>query len=164
MAILYSKRKLKTFHDGKEHYAITSKSLGTVGINELAQEMAAESTVTRHDIKAVVSSLEDHVLSNLRRGNTVKLGDLGSFSLILKSDLVNEPTEVNPSLVKGVKVRFTPSKAFKNAVRPDNEFVSFKPFYPQEEVTEKPVTPETPEKPVTPETPEKSETDEKEVV
>lgn len=140
MAILYSKRKLKTFNNSNVRYAIISKALGAVGINELAQEMAAESTVTRHDIKAVISSLEDHILANLRRGNTVKLGDLGSFSLTLKSALTEVPTDVNPSLVKGVKVRFTPSKAFKNAVRPDNEFVTFKPYYPQEEQTDAPET------------------------
>lgn len=135
MAILFTKRKLKTFNNPKERYAIISKALGSVGINELSQEMAAESTVTRHDIKAVISSLEDHILSNLRRGNTVKLGDLGSFSVLLKSMLADNPADVNPSMVKGVKIRFTPSKAFKNAVRPDNEFVTFKPYYPQDEET-----------------------------
>lgn len=133
MAVLYSKRKLTTFNDKTERYAITCKSLGAVDINELAQEMAAESTVTRHDIKAVVSSLEDHILSNLRRGNTVKLGDLGSFSLKLRSSLVDKPENVNPSMVKGVRVQFTPSKAFKNAVRPDNEFMTFKPYYRADE-------------------------------
>lgn len=132
-----------------QKYTIASKALGHTGINELAQEMAAESTVTRHDVKAVLSSLEDHIMRNLRQGHTVQLGDLGSFHLTLSSAMVEEEKDVNPSLVKGVNVRFVPSKAFKNALKLGSEFVSFKPYYPEAaaETEETPAeTPETPEK------------------
>lgn len=129
MAILYSMRSVKAFNAERNQYAIVAKALGRIGINELAVEMSAESTVTRHDVKAVLSSLEDHIMRNLRKGNTVQLGDLGSFYLTLNSSLVDTPEEVSPLQIKGVNVRFTPSKTFKNAMKPSSNFVSFKPFY-----------------------------------
>lgn len=133
MAVLYSTRKLKPFGVKDYRFTITSKALGTVDINQLAQEMSAESTVTRHDIKAVLSSLEDHIISNLRRGNIVQLGDLGSFRINLRSGVVGTEEEVTPALIRGVNVYFRPSKAFRNAMKPENEFMTFKPYYPEKE-------------------------------
>lgn len=140
MAILYSKRGVKAFNNPRNQYAIVAKALGRIGINELAQEMSAESTITRHDIKAVLSSLEDHIMRNLRKGNTIQLGDLGSFYLTLSSSLVDKPEEVSPLQVKGINVRFKPSKALKNAMKPSSNFISFKPFYGSE--TDGTVTPD----------------------
>lgn len=132
MAILYSKRNVKAFNHSEPQFAIVAKALGSVGINELAREMSAESTVTRHDVKAVLSSLEDHIMRHLRNGNTVQLGDLGSFHLTFNSTLVDDPELVSPSQIKGVKIRFTPSKALKNALKPTSDYISFKPYYPSE--------------------------------
>lgn len=129
MSILYSARVVKSFQDDVIRYTLTPKAVGTVTINELADDMAAESTVTRHDVKAVLSSLEVNIIKSLRRGNTVQLGDLGSFHLTFKSGLVTSKEEVSPSLVKNINVRFVPSKAFKNAMKKDNEFISFKAYH-----------------------------------
>ena len=65
-------------------------------------------TVSSADIKAVLDALQHEIVESLRAGNSVRLGDLGSFRATLSSSGVEAPENVSASLIKSVRVRFTP--------------------------------------------------------
>ena len=54
-------------------------------------------------------------------GNKVNLGDLGSFHVELSTEGARTTEEFNASCIKGVNVRWTPGKDFKN-LRQDASF------------------------------------------
>lgn len=95
--------------------------------NSFYDEIADESTVTKHDVKAAVSALEAQVIKYLREGYSVRLGDLGSFHLTCKGK--GEPTAdlVTHKDILCLRVQFTPSAtmeaAFKIADNPNVKFL-----------------------------------------
>ena len=54
-------------------------------LDDIAENISRECTVTVHDIKAVLSALEEQIIIALQAGRSVRFGDLGSFHVTLKS-------------------------------------------------------------------------------
>ncbi len=84
-----------------------------VGLAALADAISKECTVTIHDIKAVLSALEEKVISYLQNGMSVRLGDLGSFRPTLNSRGSSTQEEFKPSNIRAVKVVFSKSSAMR---------------------------------------------------
>ncbi len=82
-------------------------------LDQLAEEISGKCTVTAHDIKAVISALEEVVYSHLRNGNSVRLGDLGSFHARISSTGAATEEEFSSENLRGVRVRFTPSSKLR---------------------------------------------------
>ena len=106
---------------------------GVIGLNELADEIQATSTVTRADILAVLADLENVITKTLRNGKGVKLGDLGSFRPTIKGSGVEEKADYESNLIRKVNVIFIPSTKMKYELSPKNPFVQFKNVTPQPE-------------------------------
>src|SRR5574344_1182526 len=51
--------------------------IGSVGLDRIARDIDNECTVTEHDMKGVLSALEQHIISELQNGHSVRLDDLG---------------------------------------------------------------------------------------
>ncbi len=100
-------------------------SSGVVKLNVLAQGISAQSTVTIHDVKAVLSALEEHIVNHVLAGNSVRLGDLGSFRASLKTAGAEVPEDFTTKEIKGLKVVFTPSSNFRYLVSKKNPAVQF---------------------------------------
>ena len=96
-----------------------------VSINQLAEEMAAESTLTRHDILACLSSLQSHVIAHLQNGQSIRLGDLGSFHATLKSKGADTADKFSSTDIEKVMVRFTKSALMRNVMKTTNSNISF---------------------------------------
>ena len=82
---------------------------GTVGIDELADEMQANCTVKRADIVAVLSELVETMKRHLQMSHRVKLDRLGAFKIGMctkGAPTVDEFTPANN--VKSVHVLFQP--------------------------------------------------------
>lgn len=77
-------------------------------LDDIVRRIEKTSTVSSSDIKAVLDALQHEVIEALRAGNSVRLGDLGSFRATLSSSGVEAPENVSASLIKSVRVRFTP--------------------------------------------------------
>lgn len=77
-------------------------------LDDIVRRIEKTSTVSSSDIKAVLDALQHEVIEALRAGNSVRLGDLGSFRATLSSSGVETPENVSASLIKSVRVRFTP--------------------------------------------------------
>ena len=106
---------------------------GVIGLNELADEIQATSTVTRADILAVLADLENVITKTLRNGKGVKLGDLGSFRPTIKGTGVEEKADYESNLIRKVNVVFIPSPKMKYNLSPKNPFVQFKNVTPEPE-------------------------------
>ena len=91
----------------------TAVPVNPIGLDEIAEEISGKCTVTVHDIKAVVSALEEVTFKHLRNGNSVRLGDLGSFHARISSAGAASEEEFSPELLRGIKVRFMPSSKLR---------------------------------------------------
>ena len=95
-----------------------------VKLEEIAENISATCTVTSADVKAVLDALQAQVINCLRNGQSVRLGDLGSFHARLAS--AGAPTEEEFSMehVRGIRVRFTPSSKMRYELSPKNPNMS----------------------------------------
>ena len=73
-----------------------------IRLNALAQEVSSNCTVTAHDIKAVVSALEEQIYKMLRNGQSIRLGDLGSFHPTIQSRGAASEEEFSKENIRGV--------------------------------------------------------------
>lgn len=77
-------------------------------LDDIVRRIEKTCTVSSADLKAVLDALQHEIVESLRAGNSVRLGDLGSFRATLSSSGVEAPENVSASLIKSVRVRFTP--------------------------------------------------------
>ena len=84
-----------------------------VRLAELAQEVSDNCTVTVHDVKAVISALEERIYKSLRNGQSVRLGDLGSFHPTISSSGAATEEEFSAENIRGIRVRFIGSSKLR---------------------------------------------------
>jgi len=75
--------------------------------------------VSSASVKAVLDALQYEILQSLADGDSVRLGDLGSFRLTMHGEGVTtakEAKEKGANLIKRVSVRFTKSSAMRTAL------------------------------------------------
>lgn len=106
----------KRLTNGREVYYLSKEASEVVDYEDLVSEMESESTVTRHDIKAVVSALEEWLVRFMLEGYSVRLGDLGTFRCSVQSEAQASAEAVTASTIRGVKVKFDPSARLRRAV------------------------------------------------
>ena len=94
-------------------YHATGVPVNPIGLDEIAEEISGKCTVTSHDIKAVISALEEVTFKHLRNGNSVRLGDLGSFHARISSSGTLTEEEFSPTHLRGIQVRFMPSSKLR---------------------------------------------------
>ena len=103
-----------------------------VSLSEVAEAISNQSTVTLHDCKAVLSALQEQIALNLRNGNSVRLGDLGSFHPVMKSSGALSADEFSTSHIKGLKVCFNMSSQMRYMLSKQNPSVNFQVVRPEE--------------------------------
>jgi predicted histone-like DNA-binding protein len=99
----------------KKLYAIAVTD-GKITETSLAKDIAAQSSLTRGDVGNVITNIIDTIPKYLLMGKSVSLGELGTLRLSFSSEGVNEESEFNVGMIKGIKVVFTPSVALKEAI------------------------------------------------
>jgi predicted histone-like DNA-binding protein len=104
----------------KKWYASPVKE-GNVTQRTIAADIVELSSLARGDVSNVIESLIDTVPKYLLMGRSVKLGDLGTLRLTFTSAGVENQAQFNTSMIKGVRVLFTPSVELRSAI----EKVSF---------------------------------------
>lgn len=88
-------------------------SNGVIDLTELSRSVSKRCSLTYSDVYAVIYALLDVIPENLSNGKTVKLGDLGSFRLTLRSEGADSIDKFNPKLIKQFKVNFRQGAEFK---------------------------------------------------
>lgn len=90
-----------------------------VSLAQVVRRVEKRSTVASADVKAVLDALQYEVVDALQNGNTVRLGDLGSFRLTIKakgSATSDEAKKAGADAITAVKVQFTKSPAMRAAL------------------------------------------------
>ena len=100
----------------KKHYA-SAVSRGTTSLKQLAALLGDGSTTRMADVYAVLIGLVEEIKKELRAGRSVHLGDLGSFSVRLKSNGVTTPEEVISSIIKGNRLNYRPSQELNDMLK-----------------------------------------------
>ena len=97
---------------------------GELTMEKLAKRINNSTTVTQADCRAVLISMQEHIIEALTEGQVVVLDDLGRFQVTLQGKCY--PTEVmqaedfSPSaMIKSHKIVFRPDAALKKAVAMD---------------------------------------------
>ena len=88
-----------------------------VSLNKVADMLASRSTLSRADIIANLVGLVDLIPKLLLDNRTVELGELGTFSLNLKSYASDKPRTDGFRLIKSANISFRPSPYLKDAVK-----------------------------------------------
>jgi len=86
---------------------------GEVDLEQLAELIAYQCTVTDSDCYAVLTALEQNIVNELKQGRIIKLGRLGNFQVGLSSDGKTFPEEVNASSIRKNRVLFRPGKRLR---------------------------------------------------
>ena len=80
-------------------------------------------------VRACLDALEWAIVDAMKDGKSVRLGDLGSFRPTITADGTTELEKCNASLIKRVRVRFTPSGTMSTLmVRKNLKFQPYKVF------------------------------------
>lgn len=106
--MLKVKKIPKTNPANKEvKYYMQVANVTPINIKEVARRIEKICTVSSADIKATLDALQYVVQEALANGNSVRLGDLGSFRPTIASEGVSDEKKCDTSLIKAVRVRFT---------------------------------------------------------
>ena len=109
-----------------KEYAYHANAIGVtpIKLDELAEDISGSCTVTKHDVKAVISVLEEKIIKALRNGQSVRLGDLGSFHARISSKAAATTDAFEQSEhIRGLLVRFTPSSKMRHELSLKNPAV-----------------------------------------
>ncbi|MCG8475687.1 MAG: HU family DNA-binding protein [Cytophagales bacterium] len=100
----------------KKFYA-KAVNVSDVSLRDLGKEMADQSTISPADALAVLEMLMQMIGKHIKNGNTVRLGDLGTFRLNLKSRGEETADKVSANSVIGHKVIFRPGPELKDILK-----------------------------------------------
>jgi predicted histone-like DNA-binding protein len=99
----------------KKYYANPVNS-GKVTIKDFAKEISGRSSLTRGDIENVLTNFLDELPTFLKYGMSVQLGDFGTVRLSISSEGAETANQFSASMIKGVKVIFTPGAELKKSL------------------------------------------------
>ena len=95
---------------GQTVYSVRPYSYGTLTTEEVANQIAAESTATPADVKAVLDRYAYYVKENLKKGYDIELLGFGKlFIRFITGKAVEDESKANAKLVKSLVPAFRPS-------------------------------------------------------
>ena len=95
---------------GQTLFSVRPYSYGTLTTEEVANQIAVESTATPADVKAVLDRYAYYVKENLKKGYDIELLGFGKLYLrFLTGKAVENEKEANAKLVKSILPAFRPS-------------------------------------------------------
>lgn len=94
-------------------------------LDELAEAIALNCTVTAHDIKAVLSAMQEQIIFALRQGRSVRLGDLGSFRLTISGKGEADAASVTEKSIQMLRVRYCKSTGMEAAFQLKSKGIGF---------------------------------------
>ena len=78
-------RKNMLKKDDPAKYYAQAQASGDVGLDEISTRVEKACTVHSADVVAVLKALEDEMVDGLSRGEIVRLGNIGTFQVGLRS-------------------------------------------------------------------------------
>ena len=95
---------------GQTLFSVRPYSYGTLTTEEVANQIAVESTATPADVKAVLDRYAYYVKENLKKGYDIELLGFGKlFIRFITGKAVEDESKANAKLVKSLVPAFRPS-------------------------------------------------------
>lgn len=108
----------KNFKTGNTQFYAATAPLTPITIEQVAKEISEKCTLTRADLMGVLSELQTQIKNIVLQGNTVRLGNLGSFRLTVKAERVDNKADVSAELINNVRIVFVASPWIKTRLKP----------------------------------------------
>ncbi|WP_340203024.1 HU family DNA-binding protein [Ascidiimonas sp. W6] len=99
-----------------KYYALAIPK-GTSDIDRLSELIADGSTVRQADVYEVIIGLVNAIQGELKQGRNVVLGKLGTFSLGVNSEGVEEEEKVTANQIKKARIRYRPGTKIRNMLK-----------------------------------------------
>lgn len=107
------KRKFKDASgEEKELYYACSRRGNVTDFDGLAEIITEISSLSKGDILSSLTNIEQVMLWKLIDGDSVRFGDIRTFSIAVTSDGFENPEDITPDKVRATKIVFTPTKKF----------------------------------------------------
>lgn len=100
----------------KKFYA-TAVSSGDSTLKKFGKRLEKRSGVSSIDVNAVLQSLLELMVEDVVDGETIRLGEFGSFAVTVSSEGSEKEEDVSSANIRGVKIVFRPGKDLKNALK-----------------------------------------------
>ena len=126
MPITYAVKKVRNPRgdEGTDYFHGQAIKTGELTMEKLAKRINNSTTVTQADCRAVLISMQEHIIEALTEGQVVVLDDLGRFQVTLQGkcysteDMADK--EFSPSaMIKSHKIVFRPDATLKKEVAKD---------------------------------------------
>lgn len=119
------KKKFKTkTGEEKELYYACSRKGNIVDFKRLTEIISEQSTLSAADVGACLIALSQNMKFMLDMGDTIRLDNIGTFSVAVTSKGFENPKDITADKVKATKIVFKPDKDLRSVL--DNfRFVSY---------------------------------------
>ena len=102
----------------REVFTVLPVCYGTLTTEDVANQIAAESSATPGDVKNVLDRYAYYVKENLKKGYAIQLLGFGTLNIrFMKGKAVESEMKANASLIKSLVPGFTPSYTVVNGMR-----------------------------------------------
>ena len=98
---------------GRRLYIPQPSRTNPLDLNDISRRISDVCTVTRADIMAVLTALEDVIAASLLQGHTLRLDALGCFHLRMRATPAESPDDVDASNIRNISVAYVPSRYLK---------------------------------------------------
>ncbi|MDF1550309.1 MAG: HU family DNA-binding protein [Bacteroidales bacterium] len=102
---------------GEYKYYLRSARREKLNITDIAKLLEKRSSISRTDIVAVLTGLTDLIPDLLLDNKSVKLGELGIFSLDIKSEASTALKEATWRKIKKLRINFRVGKTLQKAIQ-----------------------------------------------
>ena len=123
MPITYAVKKVKNPNgiEGTNYFHGQAIKTGELTMEKLAKRINNSTTVTQADCRAVLISMQEHIIEALSEGQVVVLDDLGRFQVTLQGKCYNAERmateDFSPSaMIKGWTLKFQPEVKLKKSL------------------------------------------------
>jgi predicted histone-like DNA-binding protein len=99
----------------RKWYAVV-KTIGQVSEKDASRLIADETTLNPKEAEMALSQFQKILIHSLLNGQSVQLGDWGSFHLTCRSAAHDTRDEVTGKSIEKLNIRFVPGKALKEAI------------------------------------------------
>lgn len=98
-------------------YYARAQARGVMTTEEIATRIQRECTVTRPDVVAVLTALEEVVSDGLKSGEIIRLGSLGSLQVSLSGEGSATEEAFTTGLIKRKRILFRPGSVLQSALK-----------------------------------------------
>ena len=103
--------------DAPKKWYANPVNAGKFKIKDLSKVIEGKSSLSRGDIESVLINLLEELPTFLQIGMSIQLGEFGTLRLGVSSEGAESPEEFSSSMIKNVKVIFTPSADLKKRLK-----------------------------------------------